>query len=361
MSKKANPKAIGLFVIGSLILLVGVVLIFSSSKFFAERNRYVLFFEGSVQGLQKGSPVVFRGVRIGSVIDVQIYLDPVQLKVYIPVIIENEPDRVSLLFDIDDTTTADEVIHAMVAQGLKAQLKSQSFVTGQLLVDFDFYPDKEISLTGIDMGYRELPTIPSAFEEFTHTLQTLPLQELVERTLSSVKGIDRLINAPEVMDSVTELHQTLVNTKKFTGNMESRLVPVLNSVQNALKEVQSLTRDIRNLVQGADRQVVPLTEDARKVLQTTTRLLDSVESRIIPLLENINGLTETAEATLTQATSTLSVYEDVGADGSPFVDELTTALEELTMTARSLRILLDSIENRPDEFLRGKSSRGGRQ
>ena len=78
-----------------------------------------------------------------------------------------------------------------------------------------------------------------------------------------------------------------------------------------------------------------------------------------PLLENINDLTKTAEATLNQATSTLSTYEEMGTEGSPFVDELTTALEELTRTARSLRILLESVESRPDEFLRGKSSGGG--
>jgi paraquat-inducible protein B len=359
MSKKANPKTIGLFVIGSLVLLVAAVLMFSSNRLFTDRPRYVLFFQGSVQGLQKGSPVVFRGVRIGSVVDIQMYLDPVKMTVFIPVIIENEPDRVSILDNVDETATADEVIQALVAQGLKGQLKSQSFVTGQLLVDFDFHPDKEIRLTGIDMGYKELPTIPSAFEQFTETLQTLPVQEIVENVNSAVEGIERLVNAPEVMDSIKELNQTLKNTRKFTGSMETRLTPVLKEAERTLVDVQTLVQETGTLVKNIDGQVEPLTDDTKEMIQASIKLLEDVNTRITPLLDNINSLTETAKGTLSQATSTLSAYEDMGTEGSPFVDELTTALEELTRTARSLRILLDSIENRPDEFIRGKSSSGG--
>lgn len=359
MSKKANPKAIGLFVIGSLVLLVAAVLMFSSNRLFTDKPRYVLFFQGSVQGLQKGSPVVFRGVRVGSVVDVLMQFDPVGMTVNIPVIVEMESDRVSIVDEVRESATTEDVIQALIAQGLKGQLQSQSFVTGQLLVDFDFHPDKEIRLTGIDMGYKELPTIPSAFEQFTETLQSLPVQEIVEKVRSTLDGVDRLVNAPEMMDSVKELNQTLVNTRKFSGNMESRLVPVLKSVEITLNDVQTLVRKTSTLVQNADRQIVPLRDDARQVMQSTTRLLENVDSRITPLLDNINDLTQTAEATLNQATSTLSAYEDMGTEGSPFVDELTTALEELTRTARSLRILLDSIENRPDEFIRGKSSSGG--
>ena len=359
MSKKANPKAIGLFVIGSLVLLVAAVLMFSSNRFFTDKPRYVLFFKGSVQGLQKGSPVVFRGVRIGSVVDVLMHFDPVQMTVNIPVIVEMERDRVSIMDDVDQSATTDEVIQALIAQGLKGQLRSQSFVTGQLLINFDFFPGKPIRLTGIDMGYKELPTIPSAMEELTETLQTLPVQEIVDKVLSSLDGIDRLINAPEVMDSVRELNQGLKNARKLSGNMEVRLAPVLKEAERTLKDVQTLVQDTTTLVKNMDKQVEPLTDEAREMFQATIRLLENVDTRITPLLENISGLTDTAKATLNQAASTLSTYEDMGTEGSPFVDELTTAMEELTRTARSLRILLDSIESRPDEFIRGKRSDGG--
>jgi paraquat-inducible protein B len=352
MSKKANPKAIGLFVIGSLVLLVASVLMFSSNRLFTDRPRYVLFFQGSVQGLQKGSPVVFRGVRVGSVVDILMHFDPVAMTVNIPVVVEMESDRVTIMDDVRESATTEDVIQALIAQGLKGQLKSQSFVTGQLLVDFDFHPDKEIRLTGIDMGYKELPTIPSAFEQFTETLQTLPVQEIVDNVNSAMEGIEQLINAPEVMDSVKELNRTLKNTREFTGNIDARLTPVLKQTERTLA-------DIQKLVQNVDGQVEPLTDDTREMIQATIKLLEDVNARFTPLLENINGLTETAKETLGQATSTLSAYEDIGTEGSPFVDELTTALEELTRTARSLRILLDSIENRPDEFIRGKSSSGG--
>ena len=60
MSKQANPKVIGGFVMGACILSVAAVLVFGSGQFLSEKVEFVLFFEGSLAGLNVGSPVAFR-------------------------------------------------------------------------------------------------------------------------------------------------------------------------------------------------------------------------------------------------------------------------------------------------------------
>jgi paraquat-inducible protein B len=67
MSKQANPKVIGGFVLGALALIVIVFVIFGSAEFFKKTNGFVIYFEGDVTGLRIGSPVKVRGVDIGSV------------------------------------------------------------------------------------------------------------------------------------------------------------------------------------------------------------------------------------------------------------------------------------------------------
>ena len=67
MSKEVNKIVIGGFVIGGIGLAVMAVLLFGSGKFFQKTSMHVLFFEGSVKGLNIGSPVKFRGVDIGMV------------------------------------------------------------------------------------------------------------------------------------------------------------------------------------------------------------------------------------------------------------------------------------------------------
>jgi paraquat-inducible protein B len=65
MSKQASKSLIGAFVIGALALVVAGTVIFGSGKLFRKAFKNVMFFEGSVKGLQIGASVVFRGVQIG--------------------------------------------------------------------------------------------------------------------------------------------------------------------------------------------------------------------------------------------------------------------------------------------------------
>ena len=67
MSKRANPAMVGGFVLGGLALAVAGILFFGGGSFFSQTQRFVVYFDGSVNGLQVGSPVKFAGVEIGSV------------------------------------------------------------------------------------------------------------------------------------------------------------------------------------------------------------------------------------------------------------------------------------------------------
>ena len=65
MSKPASKTLIGVFVIGAIALAVLAVVVFGSGRFFSEKMPLVMYFEGSVAGLNIGSPVMFRGVKVG--------------------------------------------------------------------------------------------------------------------------------------------------------------------------------------------------------------------------------------------------------------------------------------------------------
>src|SRR5215813_4533050 len=72
MSQKANPTSLGLFLILGLALGVAGVLLFSSRSAFHPRQKEILYFDASLKGLNPGAPVKFRGVTIGSVVEVLI-------------------------------------------------------------------------------------------------------------------------------------------------------------------------------------------------------------------------------------------------------------------------------------------------
>ena len=81
MSKPVNKKVIGIFVVVAIALVVAAVLILGSGKFFKTYPKYVMYFEGSVKGLSVGSPVNFRGVKVGNVTEIKMLFNPKDLSV----------------------------------------------------------------------------------------------------------------------------------------------------------------------------------------------------------------------------------------------------------------------------------------
>ena len=100
MAKQASKTLIGAFVLGAVVLIVSGLMVFGSGRFFTKTYAYVMYFEGSVKGLTVGAPVVFRGVKIGSVTDIVLLTDLKDMTVQIPVYIEVIPEEVSNLINI---------------------------------------------------------------------------------------------------------------------------------------------------------------------------------------------------------------------------------------------------------------------
>ncbi|HQU09329.1 MAG TPA: MlaD family protein, partial [Opitutales bacterium] len=88
MSKKANPSIIGLFVLGAIVLGVVAILFFGSTNIFTPKEDFVIYFEESVNGLEIGAPVKFKGVPIGEVTGILISFNDQHTNAYIPVMIE---------------------------------------------------------------------------------------------------------------------------------------------------------------------------------------------------------------------------------------------------------------------------------
>ena len=138
MSKKANTRLIGGFVVGAIVLTVAGVLLFGSGKFFSHQKKFVLFFQDDVKGLNIGAPVDFKGVNVGSVTDIKIILNRKDLSLGIPVFIEIDPTKISYggsegdMMKMIETKLKgkEKFIEVLIDRGLRAQLAMESLVTG---------------------------------------------------------------------------------------------------------------------------------------------------------------------------------------------------------------------------------------
>jgi paraquat-inducible protein B len=209
MIRKANKTVIGLFVIGGLVLLMIGILVFGSGLLFKRTDKFVLYFDGSVKGLSIGAPVMFRGVGIGFVRDISLIYDSKAGTIMLPVIVEIEQGRVKGAPSFGEPDGDKK----MIELGLRGRLEILSFLTSQLMISFDFYPDKLAHLRGILNQYPELPTLPNSPDIF-ELMNQVPIKEISKNLEATVKGLNLLVNSSDLQKSFYELRNTLEETKQ---------------------------------------------------------------------------------------------------------------------------------------------------
>ncbi len=258
---------------------------------YVEKEYYLLYFEGSVRGLSVGAPVEVRGIKFGEVVDVRLQFDVGELEPRIPVLIRTEPGRIEVVGGED---TGQSNLDALVAKGMRAQLKTGSLLTGQLYVDIDLHPDAEPATVSYEGKYPVLPTLPSSMEEIRASIagvlakiEQMPIAEIGTHLNNTLAGTDRLVNSPELAETVQNLNTTIRNT--------------------------------RDLVQKLDARVA---EETAKTLEQAQTTLQSLEASIGP--------------------------------NSELYTQLTELVDNLGRAAQSIRLLADYLERHPEALIRGK-------
>ena len=343
MSKQANKTVIGAFVVGAIAVAVAAIMIFAGGKFLTRYNTYVMYFPGSVKGLNVGAPVVFRGVKIGSVKTIDLRYDSKTLQVQIPVLVEIIHAARGMRGALDP----DEELERLIEIGLRAQLGSQSFVTGQLQIELDFYPDEEARLVGNLLGthkaYPEVPTIPSSFEKIRKKLADLPIDELFAKATSALTGFDKLVNSPELPEIIRSLKLTVDDTRKLINNVDAQIKPLATSIDKTVKDFGKLARD-------ADKQIKPLGSGMKATVKDVQKLVNDIDKKTLPQID----------ATVKDIQKTFVDADDLLDEDSKLVYEMENALMEISAMARSMRELADYLKRHPESLIRGKGGSGRR-
>jgi paraquat-inducible protein B len=306
---KANkPLLVGVFVLGGLALGVLAILLFGGAHLFSRTACIVSVFTGSVAGLTVGSPVTFRGVTIGKVDVIQVQLDEKNHTGVIPVYMVIEPGKVqwtngSFRSDAPSMTAA-------INAGLRAQLRSESLVTGQLSVDLDFYPGTPIVVAHLKDKTLELPTMPSDMQNLRDEIHDLNLRDLADKT--------RL---------------TMVSMQRLLDEAGGRIGPLADSLQSTLE----VTRSTLVAVQG----------NSARTLQNIDKLAAEGRGQIETNGRDLDQLLKTAQATAAQAEKLVATLNDMTSPRSSMRDDLQSSVRDLAASAGSLRAFTHDLERDP--------------
>ncbi|MDH3827504.1 MAG: MlaD family protein [Desulfobacterales bacterium] len=361
MSKQANKTAIGVFVVGAVVLAVAAIIVFGSGKFFVKTELYVAYFPGSVKGLRVGAPVVFRGVKIGEVTQMKLYSMRKDMSIEIPVIFKVDSDSIQNVGSVAETGEESEAQHmeALINMGLRARMDMQSFVTGQKMINIDFYPDTPLRLLGkegVNLGEDifELPTIKTLEQEIGKTLEEVPIGELAESLRNSMKGIENFVTSEEFGKSLHYFKQTLKDARDLVRHVDEKIDPLFADVEQTLKDAQAVLRNVDSQVDPLAGSIIQTSDEARK-------LVNNVNQRVRPIQADLAKTTKSLRTALETAEDSLEEVDGMMSENSEFRYQIDIFLREITLMARSLRSFADYLERNPDALIRGKVRREGKK
>ena len=353
MGKEANPKLIGAFIVGAIALVVIGILTLGQGQYFTRKFPVVMFFSGSVGGLQVGAPLNFQGVRIGTVTDVRARFDRNKFKLTIPVRAEIEPDRIEAVGGPRPTNDRGEVLQRLIEnRNLRAQLALQSIVTGQLAVELDFHPGTEASFVAEDKDVIEIPTVPSDIEQLQanltkilNKLGALPLQDIMRNIDSAIRSVDDVMKPIESIATKADKR-----VDPLFDELEGALAAARKTIQTANGALVSIEKNLNQVLRDADRLIVDVDNQVEPLATSAKATSDEIRQTF----ERARATLSNADAALRQATKTLKTGENLMAPDSDVRVELADMLRKVSDMADSFNSLANFLERNPSALITGR-------
>jgi paraquat-inducible protein B len=331
MKRQLSPTLIGTFVVVGLALIATAIIALAGNSLFTRKEKAVMFFSGSVYGLQVGAPVVFRGVRVGSVESIAVFYDRKTEDFSIPVVVGLEGDAVSGL-DGRRTKGVGLALPALVERGLSAQLSMQSLLTGQLYVDLDLRPERPGNLRGTYLDVTEIPTTATAIQALKNQLEGMDFRKIAEDLSAIAASARAMVSGPELKQALTDLAEITATVNRVATRLDKRIDPLANELQRSLVAT-------RTAMDG-------LGQAAGSVNKTADQVGELLAPNA-PLVQNL----QRAAAEVARSAASL---REATADDSSLRLGADRALDDLSRAARALRDLAETLEQQPDSLLRGR-------
>ncbi len=277
----------------------------ADSAGYRRRIRFATYMQNSIKGLGIGSEVDMYGIQIGEVTDTQLELDPKTGTARVRVGMEIQPERAFTNSELDGETPP-EIARHLVANGMRAQISSASFITGSSLIEFAFVPNATPATIRMEGDTIILPSekggisgITDSLSDVAAKLDALPLAQIADHLDSLLAGASDRVNSADLKTAIHNL----------SGTLDS----------------------IRHLA-------------------------DKANHGLTPVLQKLPAMSDQLQATLAHANDVLASYNG----SSDFGTTLDQTLRQLNDMARSLRLLADYIDRHPNSLVFGRTpSHGG--
>ncbi len=319
MSAPVNKTKLGLFVVLGFAAVVAIAIGLGLDRMHKKTVSYWSYFNESVQGLDIGAPVKFRGVTIGHVADIGIAPDHRMVEVKCELIVD-DIERMGL---VEQGRARGAKARFSIPPDLRSQLGSQG-VTGVKFFAIDFFDPKTNPPPPLSFQppANYIPAAQSMMKNLedtiTKAMERLP--ELVDATVTIMSRVDRLVAILEREGVTEKAAEAMVHADE-----------VLTTLDKTLKKI-----DRQNIPEKTSKTI----EDLQGAIAKMNKVLDRIDGEA--------GLLATAQRSIAS-------FGEVGRNANGATRDLDDTLKEVRDAAEAIRLLADSLERDPDMLLKGRA------
>lgn len=316
MATPTNNFKLGLFVLAGIatgfILLLGL----GARALQRDTTRFETYFNESVQGLEVGSPVKYRGVTIGTIHSVDIGPDRKHVKVEMD-LDTNDVKRLGLAEDSE---------HVHIPPELRTQIVSQG-ITGVKFTQIDFFDPKTSPVEALPFPVRNnyIPATASLLKSLEDAVVNAVgrLPEMADKVVGIIANIDGLLS---------EFRQS---------NVSETAVKTLGYADQVMKDVDRLVNQVHD----------------SNVVGKTTSTIENLDQAVTKLNTGLEKITS-EKGVLSSVQRATDAYADLGRNANSTNRELEKTLREVRETVESIKTLVDALEREPDMLVKGRSAKG---
>jgi paraquat-inducible protein B len=315
-ARATRPRLVGVFSLVGLALILGALALLGSGRALGQTRTFVAFFPNPV-GLKSGSPVTFRQAPLGEVRLVELVFTGRGYESETMVVFDIRRGALrSLKGDFPVRRLDDRAFAAALAgAGLRGTVRSSSPVGGSKSLDFDFHPEIEARLSGVEAPYPELPTgsvsrldiLQAKVETALERVADLPLEETIEQARATLASAQALVENDDLEGALGNLRRLLETTDRAMARTEK----TMGRVDGLVGDVEATLSSARGTMKGVDTA------------------LGRLDATLATVDRNVERTAETQHQTV-------------------------RSIDELGELLRTVRRLVDTLQQHPEALLQGK-------
>lgn len=377
---KKNTKqvtTIGVFVIAALALLVVLIVTMGGNKWAQESVSYRLYFNSSVKGLTVGSPVMFRGISIGEVsqinlapqenllnkdafalthdvfpVEVHIKIFPEQLGYY------TEGFFKFLNRSSANTTKAHDFLGAMVMNyNLRAELGTLSLLTGQVYVSLNFVtknPDEPEELITKLWNQNIIPSNLSFLDRLSSKVNEETFAEQIASLKTATKQIAQFVNDGSAQKMLQDISTLSENLSVSSTELRHNLPQLIEKMQKISDKLDIALDRLNGTFERVQPDIENTVADTRKLVGELNGFLDESKPNVAALLDKFNDTVNTAADDLEKARVLIDTAQATIEPGSLERETLEDTLNECQRVLTQLAAFLELLNKNPQALLLGK-------